>query len=81
MALIAARTVFGEASEVRDVRFEQMLLLDDETEVSLVATAEVPGTLAFAVETNSDGEHVRRASAVLHAVKSVRRGPASPRRT
>ena len=29
MALAAARTVLGEASEVRDVRFEQMLLLDD----------------------------------------------------
>jgi polyketide synthase 5 len=69
MALAAARTVFGEASGVRDVRFEQMLLLDDETEVSVVATAEVPGTLAFAVETNNDGEHVRRASAVLHAVE------------
>ena len=69
MALAAARTVFGEASGVRDVRFEQMLLLDDETEVSVIATAEVPGTLAFAVETNNDGEHVRRASAVLHAVE------------
>ena len=46
-----------------------MLLLDDETEVSVVATAEVPGTLAFAVETNNDGEHVRRASAVLHAME------------
>ncbi len=33
MALAAARTVLGEASEVRDIRFEQMLLLDDETPV------------------------------------------------
>jgi polyketide synthase 5 len=69
MALTAARTVFGEASGVRDVRFEQMLLLDDETQVSLVATAEVPGALAFAVETNQDGEHARRAIAVLHALE------------
>ena len=62
---IAARTVFGDAAEVRDVRFEQMLLLEDETEVSWVATAETPGALAFVVETNRDGEHVRRATAVL----------------
>ena len=65
MALSAARTVFGEASAVRDVRFEQMLLLDDETQVSLTATEEVPGTLTFAVETNEDGVQARRASAVL----------------
>jgi polyketide synthase 5 len=69
IALAAARTIFGEASGVRDVRFEQMLLLDEETEVSLVATAEVPGALAFVVETNQDGEHARRASAVLHALE------------
>ena len=31
MALAAARTVLGEDSEVRDIRFEQMLLLDEET--------------------------------------------------
>ena len=31
MALAAARTVLGEASEVGDIRFEQMLLLDEET--------------------------------------------------
>lgn len=68
MALAAARTVFGEASGVRDVRFEQMLMLDDETQISLTATAETPGSLAFAVETNEDGVQARRASAVLHAV-------------
>ena len=34
MALAAARTDLGDASEVRDIRFEQMLLLDDETPVS-----------------------------------------------
>jgi polyketide synthase 5 len=66
MALAAARTVFGEMSEVRDVRFEQMLMLDEETQISLTATAEVPGALTFAVETNEDGVQARRASAVLH---------------
>ena len=68
MALAAAGTVFGEASAVRDVRFEQMLLLDDETQISLTATAEVPGALAFVVETIEDGVQARRASAVLHAL-------------
>ncbi len=65
MALAAARTVFGDASAVRDVRFEQMLMLDEETQISLTATAEVPGALSFAVETNEDGVQARRASAVL----------------
>ncbi|MBW0012154.1 sulfolipid-1 biosynthesis phthioceranic/hydroxyphthioceranic acid synthase, partial [Mycobacterium sp.] len=68
MALAAASTVFGEASEVRDVRFEQMLLLDEETQISLTATAEVPGALAFVVETNEEGVQARRASAVLRAL-------------
>ncbi|ORW75146.1 sulfolipid-1 biosynthesis phthioceranic/hydroxyphthioceranic acid synthase [Mycobacterium saskatchewanense] len=68
MALAAARTVFGEASAVRDVRFEQMLMLDEETQVSLTATAEVPGALNFVVETNEDGVQARRASAVLQSV-------------
>src|ERR1700751_1456537 len=59
MALAAAGTVFGEASGGRDVRFEQMLLLDEETQISLTATAEVPGALTFAVETNEDGVQAR----------------------
>ena len=33
MALAAARAILGEASEVRDIRFEQALLLDDQTPV------------------------------------------------
>ena len=66
MALAAARTVFGETAGVRDVRFEQMLLLDEETQVSLTATAEAPGALTFSVETTDEGMQVRRASAVLY---------------
>jgi polyketide synthase 5 len=76
MALAAARTIFGEESGVRDVRFEQMLLLDEETQISLVATAEVPGALNFAVETNEEGLAARRASAVLHAVEAADQPPA-----
>src|SRR5262249_58912901 len=66
MALAAARTVLGEACEVRDVRFEQLLLLDDETPVGATATVEAPGVVPFVVETNQEGERSRRASAMLH---------------
>nr|WP_156687033.1 type I polyketide synthase [Mycobacterium sp. Marseille-P9652] len=77
MALAAARTVFGEAAGVRDVRFEQMLLLDEETQISLTATAEVPGHLTFAVDTSEDGLQTRRASAVLEALEDAAE-PAQP---
>jgi polyketide synthase 5 len=66
MALAAARTIFGERSEVRDVRFEAMLLLDDETPVSAVASVTPTGAVDFAVETFQDGTQLRRASAMLH---------------
>jgi polyketide synthase 5 len=67
MALTAAQAVFGEASEVRDIRFEQMLLLDSETTVGATATLETPGVANFSVETNADGTNTRWSSAVLHA--------------
>jgi polyketide synthase 5 len=67
MALAAGEALLGEASEVRDIRFEQMLLLDDKTLVTSVATVAAPGVLEFAVETQDAGVHARRASAVLHA--------------
>ena len=72
MALAAARQVFGEASEARDIRFEQMLLLDEETPVGAVASVNAPGAAAFVVETDHDGEHARRATAVLHKVDSAK---------
>ncbi len=70
MALAAARTVFGDEAEVRDVAFEAMLLLKDETPVSAVAAAGTSGALDFVVETDQDGERERRASAVLHAAEA-----------
>ncbi|AKN16434.1 mycocerosic acid synthase (polyketide synthase) [Mycobacterium haemophilum DSM 44634] len=70
MALAAARATLGEASEVRDIKFEQTLLLDDETMASSAATVSAPGVLEFAVETHEEGERVRRASAVLHALEA-----------
>lgn len=71
LALTAARTALGDGAEVRDVRFEQTLLLDDETRVSSSATAADHGGYAFTVETHADGERVRRAAAVLHDAGDV----------
>ncbi|MEB3072027.1 sulfolipid-1 biosynthesis phthioceranic/hydroxyphthioceranic acid synthase [[Mycobacterium] vasticus] len=67
MALAAARTVLGEGSEVCDIRFEQMLLLEDKTPVFALASVASPGVVDFVVETFQEGERVRRAVAVLHA--------------
>jgi phthioceranic/hydroxyphthioceranic acid synthase len=69
MALTAAQAVLGAGAEARDVRFEAMLLLDEETPVSAVATVTSPGVVEFAVEASvAEGTgHIRRASAVLHA--------------
>jgi acyl transferase domain-containing protein len=68
MALTAARTALGDAVEVRDVRFERMLLLDSETPLSAAAVLREPGTMDFLVETDLDGERERRASAVLQTL-------------
>jgi polyketide synthase 5 len=76
MALAAARAVLGEASEVRDIRFEQMLLLDGETTVGAVASMESPTVASFSVETNDEGTNVRWASAVLHTGEDGYRPPA-----
>ncbi|MGB9225308.1 acyltransferase domain-containing protein, partial [Mycobacterium sp.] len=76
MALAAACTVFGERSEVRDIRFEQMLLLDDETPVGVVASLRAPGAATFDAETLRHGERTKRATAVLHAVDSTDQPPA-----
>ncbi|OBA59293.1 polyketide synthase [Mycobacterium sp. 1100029.7] len=65
MALAAATELFGPDAEVRDVRFEQMLLMDDETPVSAVASVQDAGVAAFVVETDRDGERTRRATATL----------------
>jgi polyketide synthase 5 len=67
MALAAARAVLGEASEVRDIRFEQALLLDEQTTVGASASLSSPGVVDFTVETNQGGERARHATAVLHA--------------
>jgi polyketide synthase 5 len=76
MALTAARTVLGDASELCDIRIEQMLMLDEETPLGAVASLEGPGVLTFAVETLKDGKHTRWATAVLRAVGDADQPPA-----
>ncbi|OBB59715.1 polyketide synthase [Mycobacterium sp. 852013-51886_SCH5428379] len=67
MALTASDALFGAGAEVRDVSFEQLLLLEEQTPVSAVATVKRPGTAEFVVETFDQGTEIRRATAVLHA--------------
>ncbi|QLL07794.1 sulfolipid-1 biosynthesis phthioceranic/hydroxyphthioceranic acid synthase [Mycobacterium vicinigordonae] len=66
MALAAACAVLGEKSEVRDIRFEQMLLLDEQTPLSAVASIDASGAVDFEVMTDHQGERTRRAVARLH---------------
>ncbi|MBJ7339977.1 sulfolipid-1 biosynthesis phthioceranic/hydroxyphthioceranic acid synthase [Mycolicibacterium sp.] len=76
MALAAADALFAGGAEVRDVHFDELLLLDDHTEVAAVASIERPGVASFAVQTDSGegaGDRVRRAGADLYAVDDVRR--------
>lgn len=69
MALAAACAVLGEASEVRDIVFEQALLLDAQTTVGTSASLSSPGVADFTVETNQGGEQARHAAAVLSAAE------------
>ncbi|GFG64695.1 mycocerosic acid synthase-like polyketide synthase [Mycobacterium kubicae] len=67
MALVAARTVLGDSAEVRDLRFEHSLELDEVTPIGITATFEAPDVVAFTVESNQEGRYERQATAVLHA--------------
>lgn len=67
MALAAARTALGPDSEVRDIRFEQALLLDERTVVDASASMSSPGRAVFTVETDEEGQQARHATAVLLA--------------
>ena len=50
MALAAAGTVLGETAEVRDIHFEQALLLDEHTAVGASTSSAAPGVVEFAVD-------------------------------
>lgn len=60
---------------MRDIKFEQTLLLDEQTVVSSAATIAAPGILQFAVESHQEGEPARRASAMLHALEEMPQPP------
>lgn len=70
MALAAAAAVLGEGAEVHDIRFEQTLLLDDQTAISAAASVQSPGVLAFSVSTQDEGQRTGRAAATLCAAGS-----------
>ncbi|OBI06536.1 polyketide synthase [Mycolicibacter heraklionensis] len=72
MALAAARASLGESAEIRDLRFEQALPLDDWTPVSAGAVVVAPGVLNFGVHTHQGRDRVDCATAVLQAQPDVR---------
>lgn len=69
MALAAARTALGGPSEVRDIVFEQALLLDEHTPAGASATVSSPGVAHFVVETDQGGERTRHVTATLKAAE------------
>ncbi|MDM3973128.1 sulfolipid-1 biosynthesis phthioceranic/hydroxyphthioceranic acid synthase [Mycobacterium marseillense] len=69
MALAAARIVLGDTAEIRDVRFEQALLLDERTTIDASASLSSPDAADFTVESHQGGEPARHAAAILHAAE------------
>ncbi|MFN3005340.1 sulfolipid-1 biosynthesis phthioceranic/hydroxyphthioceranic acid synthase [Mycolicibacterium wolinskyi] len=72
MALAAAHTMLGEAVEVRDIRFENALLLDEQTTIGTSAELMSAGAAGFTVESAQEGEPVRHAVATLHTAQAAR---------
>jgi acyl transferase domain-containing protein/acyl carrier protein len=68
MSLAAAELVFGDDCEVRDVQFEQLMLLDEHTDVTSIAEVAGSAMAEFAVETEQDGERIRQAVATLAGI-------------
>ena len=66
IALAAAQQVLGADASVRDVTFDQLLLLEDETPLFAVASVTPDGTVDFAIKTHSGDDETGRASARLH---------------
>nr|WP_275957425.1 sulfolipid-1 biosynthesis phthioceranic/hydroxyphthioceranic acid synthase [[Mycobacterium] fortunisiensis] len=66
MALAAAQVVWGDAAEVRNIRFDQAMLLDEQTTVGAAASMSFPGGAVFSVTTDDAEQQVRHATAVLH---------------
>ena len=65
MALAAATAVLGDTVEVRDLCFEQALLLDEQTSVGACAVRCSDDVADFSVQTHQAGEQTRQATATL----------------
>ena len=65
MALAAATAVLGDTVEVRDLRFEQALLLDEQTTVGACAVRRSDDVAEFSVQTHQGGAQARQATATL----------------
>jgi len=65
MALAAAKTVLGDAAEVRDISFDEALLLDEQTTIGASASVVSAGLVDFTVETSQADEKTRHAAAIL----------------
>ena len=69
MALGAARAVLGEAAEVRDIRFEQALFLDEQTTIGASAWAHRRASSTSPWKRTTATSRARQATAVLHAAE------------
>lgn len=67
MAISAGRAILGDAAEVRDITFDELLLLDEATQLSAAGSVTDAGTMDFTVDTWTEGELVRRAAATVSA--------------
>ena len=67
IALEAARRALGASAEVRDLRFERALLLEQDTPGVATAVADGSARLTFSVESQRDVGAERHATAVLAA--------------
>ncbi|MCK9893435.1 type I polyketide synthase [Frankia sp. AgB32] len=74
-ALSAAAAVFGPGAEVHDLKFERMLLLSGNTDLTTSAAADGPGQARWEATTTEDDERARLASATLHAAPADRTEP------
>lgn len=66
MALHAAGQMFPDGSAVGDIRFEDLLLLDEHTDLTAVAALDAPGLASMRIQTDDDGETTLRATASLY---------------
>lgn len=70
MALAAAHQVLDGTAVVRDVTFEQLLLLEEETPLFTVASVTPTGAVTLDIKTHTSEAEVRRASATLSQASS-----------